>query len=75
MKMLRDGADVNLQDDNFDTPLHVYVKKRRYECLLALLVHSNPESLEVDHEGGDLNSPLHTAAEVSHKNTVPYTHY
>ena len=64
-ELLSQGADPNATlGENGDTPLHVYVRDGRYECLLSLLVHSNPDSLSIDFPAGDLNTPLHVAAQV-----------
>ena len=64
-ELLAQEADPNATlGENGDTPLHVYVRDGRYECLLSLLVHSNPDSLSIDFPAGDLNTPLHVAAQV-----------
>ena len=63
-KLLESGADPNATLVNGDTPLHVYVKEDQYDCLLSLLVHCDPESLEINHPAESLNTPLHVAAQV-----------
>ena len=63
-KLLARRADPNAILENGDTPLHVYVKEDRYDCLLSLLIHYDPESLEINHPAEMLNTPLHVAAQV-----------
>lgn len=64
MSLIRDRADASVTLENGDTPLHVYVKENKYDCLITLLIHYDPGSLPIDHPAETLNTPLHVAAQV-----------
>ena len=64
-KLLKNNPDPDAVDDNGDTPLHAYVKrkdKHKFDCLTTLLIHSKCDLDKPNHDG---MTALHLAAEVS----------
>ena len=62
-------VDVNLQTPDKGTALHVFVREKRYDCLMALLIYSNPKrdqylDVNLHADGIRFSTPLHIAAEV-----------
>jgi len=53
---LANGADVNITDKLYDTPLHRIASQGRVEILQILLKHSVKPILDAQNEGG--NTPL-----------------
>ena len=56
--LLEHGADVGAFSETTETPLHVFTRKTRLECALALLAR-RPDA--VHQRGPDGNTPLHLA--------------
>ena len=59
--LLEHGADVAAFSETTETPLHVFARKNRLECALALLAR-RPEA--VHQRGPDGNTALHLAVNV-----------
>ena len=59
--LLEFGADVNAFSETTETPLHIFVRKNRLECVLAILAR-RPEA--VHQRGPDGNTALHVAVTV-----------
>ena len=58
------GVDANALDENGDTPLHAYVRrkdKNKLECLMIFLINA---SYEVDKLNKSGDTPLHLACKV-----------
>jgi len=64
-KLLKNNPDPDAVDDNGDTPLHAYVKrkdKHKFDCLVTFLIHSK---CDLDKPNANDMTALHLAAEVS----------
>ena len=58
---------MNARDKNGDAPIHAIIRaknKHKFECLMALLVHSDVSVLDIDATSADDNTALHLAVMV-----------
>lgn len=59
--LLKGGIRDNLEDGNGESPVHVYAKRKDFHCLMALLLHGNPRSVNVTNKDG--RTALHISVE------------
>ncbi|XP_068108190.1 85/88 kDa calcium-independent phospholipase A2 isoform X2 [Hyperolius riggenbachi] len=60
--LLQHGANVNALSRTSETPLHIMVKRDRFDCAMVLLTHgANPNA-----RGENGNTPLHLAMKKDH---------